>query len=112
MKENLINNFDNIIKKEASKRDIHKFVFTDASGKDIEYEIIATFKNKANKKIYYIMTDNTRSNDNELNITAYYVNYTENSIEMNEVSNDFYPVVDDNELQMVFNVFNNIKDNI
>jgi uncharacterized protein YrzB (UPF0473 family) len=110
--ENKLNNFESSIKKEAKSRDMYKIVFTDEFGKDIEYEIIATFKHKTNKKIYYIMTDNTRSNNNELNITAYYINYTGNDIEINEVSNDFYPVVDDNELKMVFDVFNKIKDNI
>ena len=61
--ENKLNNFESSIKKEAKSRDMYKIVFTDEFGKDIEYEIIATFKHKANKKIYYIMTDNTRSNN-------------------------------------------------
>ena len=90
-------------KKEIINREMYKMIFTTKEGQDIEYEIILTFKNHTNKKIYYIMTDNTRSDNNELNITPFYVNYDDNT---------FYPVLDDNELSMVLEVFNKIKNNL
>lgn len=99
-------NDDTKIKKASQERDMYKFIFTTSEGKDIEYEIILTFKNKVNNKIYYIVTDNTRSRDNELNITAFYVNYDNNEDDI------FYPVTDDNELKMVFDVFNKVKNDL
>ena len=96
-------------KKEIINREMYKMIFTTKEGQDIEYEIILTFKNHTNKKIYYIMTDNTRTENNELNITPFYVNYDDNKL--NE-DNTFYPVLDDNELSMVFDVFNKIKNDL
>ena len=112
MNDKIFDNLDNEIKKKAETRDMYKIIFTDAEGKDIEYEIVATFKDKANNKIYYIVTDNTRGPNNELKITAYYINYMENNNELDDFNNTFYPVIDDDELQMVMDVFNNIKDRL
>ena len=105
MDNKLYDNIGSMVKKNAKSRDMYKILFTTEDGKDIEYEIILTFKSKENKKIYYIMTDNTRSTKNELNITSFYINYNENS----EV---FYPVVDDEELKMVFEVFDKVQSNL
>ena len=95
-----------MIIKDIKSHDMYKVIFTTSDGKDIEYEIILTFKSKSNKKIYYIMTDNTRSNDNKLNITAFYVKYDDT---FNSNDETFYPVVDDTELKMVLEVFNKCK---
>ena len=112
MDDRLLNNLDSEIKKKAKLRDMYKIIFTDEDGKDIEYEIVATFKNKTNKKIYFILTDKKRTSNNELIITAYYIDYVEDNGELNDFNDNFYPVVDDEELKMVMNVFNNIKDKI
>ena len=56
------------------------------------------------------MTDNTRSENNELNIVPFYVDYVEEV--MDEIDERFYPVEDDEEFEMVMNVFNAIKDSI
>jgi len=92
--------YNSMTKKDNESKDLYKIIFTTSDGKDIEYEIILTFK--SNKKIYYIMTDNTRYN-NKLNITAFYIN----------IDNDetFYPVVDDAEFKTVMEVFNTYKAN-
>ncbi len=103
---NLYKNIDNMIKNESKSHDMYKVIFTTSDGKDIEYEILLTFKSKSNKKIYYIMTDNTFS-DNKLNITAFYIKYDENNINLDDET--FYPVTDDDELKMTFDVFNKCK---
>lgn len=110
MNDKILKNFDSEIKKKTNSRDMFKIVFTDESGKDIEYEIVATFRNKNTRRIYYIMTDNTRSENNELNIVPFYVDYVEEV--MDEIDERFYPVEDDEEFEMVMNVFNAIKDSI
>ena len=105
-------NLDNEIKQKAKSREMYKIIYTTEDGNDVEYEVVATFKSKKNKKIYYIMTDNTRSKKNELNITPFYINYDEKSDVYVADNEMFYPVVDDNELQMVLDVFDNIKNNL
>ena len=105
MKDNIYDNLESNIKNISLSRDMYKIVFETEDNKDIEYEIVATFRSKSKKKIYYIMTDNTRSDNDELNITAYYVNE-------DEAFDEFYPVIDDNELKMVYDVFNKIQNNI
>ena len=112
MNDKILDNFDSEVKKAAKSRDMYKIIFTTEDGKDMEYEIVATFKSKANKKIYYIMTDNTRSKDNELNITPFYIDYDEDDEEPSDIDEGFYPVTDDDELKMVFDVFNDIKSNL
>lgn len=112
MEDKILNNFDSLVKKAAKSRDMYKIIFTNEDGKDIEYEIILTFKSKENKKIYYIMTDNTRSENNELHITPFFIDYDEDDEEPSEMDESFYPVVDEDELKMVLNVFNNVKKNL
>ena len=112
MNGKLLDNLNKKIKKKAKSREMYKIVFTDEDGKDIEYEIILTFKSKANEKIYYVMTDNTRSINNELNIMAYYIDYDETLDEPSDVNETFYPVVNDDELEMVMEVFNKVKETI
>ena len=112
MNDKTLDNFESEIKKKAKERDMFKIIFTDQDGKDIEYEIILTFKSKKNKKIYYIMTDNTRSENNELNITPFYIDYDEEYEEPSEINESFYPVDDEEELNMVLDVFNSVKGNI
>ena len=112
MDDKILNNFDSLVKNAAKSRDMYKVIFTDEEGKDIEYEIILTFKSKKNKKIYYIMTDNTRSENNELNITPFFIDYDEDDEEPSEMDERFYPVVDDDELKMVLDVFSNAKGNL
>ncbi len=109
MDEKFYKNFENEIKKKAKSRDMYKIIFTTEDGKDIEYEIIATFKSRLNKKIYFIMTDNTRSEKDELNVFAFYILYDETENEPSDVNETFYPVVDADELKMVFYVFDKIK---
>ena len=103
MKDKINVDFEKSIIEKAKSRDMYKIVFTDSNDKDIEYEIVATFKNNTNKKLYYLLTDNTRTNK-ELNIFAYYTNY-EDEVE----DNLFYPVVEEEELNMVKEVFEKIK---
>lgn len=110
MDDNLLKNFDSQIKNKAKSRDMYKIVFTNEDGKDIEYEIVATFRNNVTRRIYYIMTDNSRSDNNELNIMPFYVDYVEEV--MDEIDERFYPVEDDEEFKMVMDVFNTIKNNI
>lgn len=110
MDDKLLKNFDSEIKKKTNSRDMFKIVFTDENGKDIEYEILATFRNKVTRRIYYIMTDNTRSENNELNVVPFYIDYVEEV--MDEIDERFYPVEEDDEFKMVMNVFNAIKDSI
>ena len=112
MNDKLLDNLDNEIKKKAKLRDMYKIIFTDVNGKDIEYEIVATFKHKVNQKIYYILTDHTRGSNNEVKITAYYIDYVEDSNGLDEFNSNFYPVFDDDELKMVMDVFNKIKENL
>jgi uncharacterized protein YrzB (UPF0473 family) len=112
MNDKIVNDLGNEIKKKAKSREMYKIVFTDENGKDTEYEIILTFKSKENEKIYYVMTDNTRSSNNELNIMAYYVDYDETYDEPSDVNETFYPVVNDDELNMVMEVFNKVKETI
>jgi uncharacterized protein YrzB (UPF0473 family) len=112
MNGKLLDNLNKEIKKKAKSREMYKIVFTDEDGKDIEYEIILTFKSKGNEKIYYVMTDNTRSINNELNIMAYYIDYDETLDEPSDVNETFYPVVNDDELEMVMEVFNKVKETI
>lgn len=100
-----------VIKNKSISRDIYKIIFTNKDNKDIEYEIIATIKSKAKKKIYYLLTDNTRDNDNKLRITVYYINYDENK-ELSDINDVFYPVIDNNELESVFAIFNKIQRNL
>ena len=90
----------------GNDKDLNKFIFTDINNNDIEYELVASFKNDQRKKIYYIMTDNTRSENNELNISFFYINYP------NMEDDTFYPVTDKEELDMVYQEFNKIKDQI
>ena len=106
MNDELLKKFDDGIQKESRSREMYKIVFTTEDGKDIEYEILATFKNKETKKIYYIMTDNTRDLNNKLNISFFYVNYKGDN---SKVVDNFYPVLDENELKMVMDVFDKIK---
>ena len=103
MKDKINVDFEKSIIEKAKSRDMYKIVFTDSNDKDMEYEIVATFKNNTNKKLYYLLTDNTRTNK-ELNIFAYYTNY-EDEVE----DNLFYPVVEEEELNMVKEVFEKIK---
>ena len=109
MEEIDVKKFEAAIKNKAKSRDMYKIVFTTTDGKDIEYEILATFRNTKTKKIYYIMTDNTRDHDNKLNISFFYIIYEGDGIEIEEMDNDFYPVVDDDEIKMVMEVFDKIK---
>ncbi len=104
MNNTLLSNISNNIKK---NRDFYKIIFTNEENKDVEYEVVATFKSKSRKKIYYLLTDNERNKDNSLKISAYYINYDENGGK--EI---FYPVVDDQELKMVWDVFNKIQNEI
>ncbi len=105
-----MDNLDNIgpmIKKIVSNRELNTIIFTKEDNTDVEMEIIATFKNNNYKKIYYIMTDHTRSEKNELNVYYFYINYDEN------IDNEtFYPVVDEKEINMVNDVFKQIQNNI
>lgn len=112
MNDNIINKLAPALKAKTSSRDIYKQVFTTADGKDVEYEIIATFINRTRQKFYYIMTDNTKSENNELNISAFYVEYEGEDDDLTEADEGFYPVEDDEELAMVMDVFNQIKGNL
>ena len=112
MKDNVLANLDKEIKKQAKSRDMYKIIFTDLNGKDIEYEILATFRNTKTKRIYYILTDHTRTDKNELKITAYYIDYQDEDNEISTFDNNFYPVEEDDELKMVMDVFNKIKENL
>lgn len=109
MNDKVLKNFDSEIKKKAKSREMFKFIFTDDEGKDVEYEILATFRNKKTKRIYYIMTDNTRSSNNELNISFYYIDYTEDDSDINVIDNSFYAVESEDEIKMIMEVFNKIK---
>lgn len=106
MKDNIYDNLESNIKNISLSRDMYKIVFTTEDDQDIEFEIVTTFRSKSRKKIYYIMTDNTRSENGELNILVFYVNDNE------EATDKFYPVNDDDELKMVYDVFNKIQNNI
>ncbi len=112
MSDIVLDKMNSTVKQTAKSRDMYKIIFTTDDEKDIEYEIIATFKSSKNKKIYYIMTDNTRSDNNELNITPFYIDYDDEDDEPSEINECFYPVEDDDELKMVFDIFNNIKSNL
>ena len=111
MDNKVMNNLEKVVKEKSNSRDMFKIIFTNEDGKDIEYEILATFKSSNNNKLYYVMTDGTKEN-NKLNISVFYVNYNEQLEEPSEVDERFYPVLDDEELNMVMEVFNKIKDEI
>ena len=106
-----MDNNPDVIKSKSISRDIYKIIFTNEDNKDIEYEIIATIKCKSKKKIYYLLTDNTRDKDNKLKITAYYINYDDNK-DLNDINDVFYPVIDNEELKSVFAIFNKIQNNL
>ncbi len=109
MEDNNID-FESMIKKATSTRDMNKIIFTTDEDENILFEIVASFKSKANKKIYYVMTDNTKNNKGELNISIFYINYDESKPEPSESPETFYPVIDDNELNMVYDSFANIPE--
>ena len=111
MNDEALKKFDSEIKKKVKSREMFKFIFTDDEGKDVEYEILATFRNKKTKRIYY-MTDNTRGSNNELNISFYYIDYNEDNHDINVIDNTFYAVENDDEIKMVMEVFDKIKANL
>ena len=110
MNDNMIKKLNNEVKNKIKSRDMYKIIFTNEDGKDIEYEILLTFRSKSNNKIYYVMTDNTRNN--KLNIIPFYVECDKDIEENTDIEEEFFPVTDEEELEMVFNVFNDVKDKI
>lgn len=91
------------------KDNLYKYTFIDENNLEKEYEVLATFKSKGQNKIYYLMTDNTFGENNQLNTYAFYVNHKEDE---NEIVEDekFYSVEDENELLILDKAFNKIKE--
>jgi len=82
-------------------KDINKFLFTTEDGNTIEYEKLLSFHSNKNKKFYMIVTDNTKDEEGNLNTFAYYFMDDDLNIK---------PVLDEQELEMITNVYNNIKE--
>ncbi len=98
------------LKEVMAQKDFYKFTFIDENDKEIEYEIVLTFKSKSRKKIYYVLTDKTTNENNELNVTVYYIDYDEDYMMMDD-DTTFHPVVDDEELSMVYDVLHKLQGN-
>lgn len=91
--------------------DLYKYVFVDENNNEKEYEILLSFKSEKYKKIFFVMTDNTRGENDKLNTYAFYMkdNLNEGS---NPIDETFNPVVDDDELKYIDEVFNNLQEGV
>ncbi len=89
-------------------QELYKYTFIDDNNNEVDYEVLATFHNKNDKKIYYVMTDNTKSPNGKLNISVFYNEYKE---EGKEILTDekFNPLTNEKELDMVLESFKNLQ---
>lgn len=81
--------------------DLYKYTFIDDNNVEREYEVLMSFKSKKYKKVFFIMTDNLIGENNKLNTYAFYIYDANDDV--------FNPVVDQNELQYINDVFNKMK---
>jgi len=82
----------------------YKYTFVDENNNEVEYEILLSFKSDKYKKLFYIMTDNNKSENNKLNTFGFYT-----SLDGDE---EFKPVTDDNEIELIQEVFNAVEKEI
>jgi len=92
-----------------NQKEIYKLEFTNEDGIKVEYEVLLTFKSEKYNKVFYIMTDNSTDENNKLNTYAFYTNNIEYSYEEVNSDDTFYSVVDDEELKLVYDVFDKVK---
>jgi len=87
--------------------DLYKYVFIDENNVEKEYEILLSFKSEKYNKIFFVMTDNLMGENNKLNTYAFYID--SNQIENENIGGTFNPVIDNEELKYVDEVFNNVQ---
>ena len=80
--------------------EFYKINFTTEDGKTIEYKKLLSFYSQKRNRYYLIVTDNTKDEFDNLNIFAYYMydNF------------DFRPVEEEEELEMITDVYNKVKE--
>lgn len=93
------------------ENNLYKFDFIDENSKNIEYEILLSFYSKKFNKVFYVMTDNVVGENNKLNTYAFYKNNIEVDGE-NEKDNTLYSVIDKEEYDLVFDVFNKVNEEL